>query len=203
MKNLMPCVLLALPLVSFAQDKHVHGEAELTIAFDKQAVAIEFKSPSANLVGFESAPQNVKELEAIKSVRALLMDYSNVVALNGGNCQQSAYDIEEGLEAKMASHEDHDDHNTHDDHKDHDKHEHHDERNDHHDDHTEHSDEVHSDFHVSYTLKCDDVSAVSSLAITGFSSFGGLETVDVDWVTANHQGSSDVNASSSRVDIKH
>ena len=267
MNKLMPGLLLALPLMSFAQDKHVHGEAELTIALEGQSVAIEFKSPSANLLGFESAPQNAQELEAVNTVRTLLADYTNLVALNGGNCQQSSYNITGGVAAQLASHKDHDehdhdkhedhkdhdehdhdkhedhkdhdehDHDKHDDHKDHDEHDHdkhedhkdhdehdhdkhddhkdhdehgHDKHDDHkghdehgHDDHADHSDEVHSDFYVSYALTCDDVSDVSEMTVTGFSAFKGLEEVDVDWVSAKQQGSSEVDANKPSVEITH
>ena len=255
MKKRISGVLLTLPLMAFAQEKHVHGEAELTLAFEDKTVAIEFKSPSANLLGFESAPKNAREAEAVKAVRALLADYRNVVTLNGGNCQQSSYIIESGLEAEIVAHDDHhshddhkdhdhhdehkhddhhgdhkdhghhdhnehkhDDHHNHhdehkhdqhhDDHKDHDHHKEHKEHNHHdHDDHKDHdhgahAEEAHSDFYVSYTLSCDQVSAVSGFNVTGFNAFGGLEKVDADWVTANHQGSSELDAEST-VSIEH
>ena len=236
----MPSVLLALPLVSFAQDKHVHGEAELTIAFEQQAVVIEFSSPSANLLGFESAPKNAQESQAVESVRALLANYTNVIALIGGNCEQTSYKIEKGLDAQIASHDhkahgahedhnyhnDHKDHGHHDDHKDHDHHhdhkghddhdnhkghDHHDEHKDHghHDDHKDHDHDhkhhdhdVHSDFQVSYTLECQNIAEITGLTFTGFSSFGGIEKLNLDWVTENHQGSSDLNAKQANVTIK-
>jgi len=126
------------------------------------------------------------------------------VALNGGNCAQSSYDIESGLGEQIASHEDHEGHDDHKGHGHHDDHKDHDEHDDHKGhDHAEHSEEVHSDFHVSYVLTCDNASAVSGFTVTGFDSFGGLEEVDVDWVTANHQGSSDVDAKQSSVSIEH
>ena len=223
----MPSILLALPLVSFAQDKHVHGEAELTIAFEQQAVVVEFSSPSANLLGFESAPKNTQESQAVEAVRALLANYTSVIALNGGNCEQTSYKIEKGLDAQIASHdhkahgahEDHDhlddhkdhghndnhkDNGHHDDHKDHDHdhkdHDHHDDHKDH--DHKHHDHDVHSDFQVSYTLECQNIAEITDLTFTGFSSFGGIEKLNLDWVTENHQGSSDLNAKQANVTIK-
>jgi len=182
MNKLMPGLLLALPLMSFAQDKHVHGEAELTIALEGQSVAIEFKSPSANLLGFESAPQNAQELEAVNTVRTLLADYTNLVALNGGNCQQSSYNITGGVAAQLAS-------DKHEDHKDHDEHDH--DKHDDHKDHDEHDHDKHEDHNV------------SEMTVTGFSAFKGLEEVDVDWVSAKQQGSSEVDANKPSVEITH
>ena len=237
MKYLIPSILLALPLVSFAQDKHVHGEAELTIAFEQQAVVIEFSSPSANLLGFESAPKNAQESQAVEAVRALLANYTSVIDLNGGNCEQTSYKIEKGLDAQIASHDHkahgghedhghndhhkdhghHDDHKDHDhknhdhkdhdhknhDHKDHDHHKdngHHDDHRDH--DHKNHDHDVHSDFQVSYTLECQNIAEITGLTFTGFGSFGGIEKLNLVWVTENHQGSSDLNAKQANVTIK-
>jgi len=208
MKYLIPSILLALPLVSFAQDKHVHGEAELTIAFEQQAVVIEFSSPSANLLGFESAPKNAQESQAVEAVRALLANYTNVIALNGGNCEQTSYKIEKGLDAQIASHDykahgAHEDHDHNDDHKDHDDYKDHDHDHDHKDhDHKNHDHDVHSDFQVSYTLECQNIAEITDLTFSGFSSFGGIEKLNLDWVTENHQGSSDLNAKQANVTIK-
>ena len=199
MKNYMALCAVALPLMAFGQHKHVHGEAELTIALENQSVVIEFVSPSANLLGFESAPKNQEEVQAVKAVNAQLASFTNLIALNGGDCQQVDVELVAGVADSMESHDDH----HHDHHHEHD--DHHNDHNDHndHDDHADHDEENHSDYKVTYELSCSDVSSINKLTVTGFNSFAGLETVDVDWVTANHQGSSELSPIKSLVEIKH
>ena len=46
-------------------DAHVHGEAELTIAFEGQRIEMQLVSPAANIFGFEHAPKNDEQNEQV------------------------------------------------------------------------------------------------------------------------------------------
>jgi len=47
---------------------HIHGRAALEIAIDGAAVQINLNSPLNNLLGFERAPENEKERQAVKAM---------------------------------------------------------------------------------------------------------------------------------------
>lgn len=58
--------LLSAPLV-YAEHAHVHGVAQLDIAIDGNMLQLDFDSPLDNLVGFEHAPRNEKEKQALRA----------------------------------------------------------------------------------------------------------------------------------------
>ncbi len=62
--------LLALPL----RAQHVHGEAKLDIAIDKEHLAISLELPLDVAVGFERAPKTEKEKTALGTAQRILAD---------------------------------------------------------------------------------------------------------------------------------
>jgi hypothetical protein len=62
--------LLALPL----RAQHVHGEAKLDIAIDKERLAISLELPLDVAVGFERAPKTEKEKAALAAAQKILAD---------------------------------------------------------------------------------------------------------------------------------
>lgn len=58
----------ALPVWAHEPGAHVHGRAALEIAIDGAAVQVNLKSPLDNLLGFEHAPRNEKERQAVKAM---------------------------------------------------------------------------------------------------------------------------------------
>ncbi len=95
-------------------------------------------------------------------------------------------------------HDDHDDHDAdekHDDHDDHDadeKHDDHDhdaeEKHDDHD-HDAHSDNVHSEFHVTWSFNCANPDELKSIQVMLFDTFSGFEEIDVSLATDDSQSS--------------
>jgi hypothetical protein len=51
-----------------AAPAHVHGIARLDIAIDGEALQLSLESPLANLVGFEHAPSNAQETQAVSAM---------------------------------------------------------------------------------------------------------------------------------------
>ena len=198
MKYLPLSLLLALPITGFAAEKHVHGEAEFNIAFAGTEVLIEFKSPAANIVGFESVPRNPKETQIVEQAYKTLATYSRVITFNGGTCEQVAYTVASGFDEHIEAGEQSHDHDEHEHEHEHDEHDH----KDHHDEHNHHQ-ETHSDFEVSYRLQCDDITSITAATVSGFSAFSGLEEVAVNWLTERHQGSSTTDSVSETILIKH
>jgi Protein of unknown function (DUF2796) len=63
---------LALPVWAYGAAPHVHGVATLEIAVDGSAVQVNLNSPLDNLLGFERAPRNEKERQAIRTMASKL-----------------------------------------------------------------------------------------------------------------------------------
>ncbi|MEQ1635782.1 MAG: DUF2796 domain-containing protein [Methylococcales bacterium] len=59
---------LTVPRVAGALGPHVHGEALLQIAIDQNEISIDFDSPLDNLLGFEHAPANEQQRQAVKTM---------------------------------------------------------------------------------------------------------------------------------------
>ncbi len=51
-----------------AAPAHVHGIARLDVAIDGEALQLSLESPLANLVGFEHAPSNAQETQAVSAM---------------------------------------------------------------------------------------------------------------------------------------
>ncbi|OIQ24694.1 DUF2796 domain-containing protein [uncultured Vibrio sp.] len=192
-------LLLSFPTLAentFRQhDAHVHGHVEFNIAQDGDELLIEVTAPGADVVGFEHAPQNDQQKEALASAIKTLEDTNNIFTLNASaNCH---------VEFKSVTHTlgsgEHDDHHNHDhdkhdhDSHDHDKHDHdkHDHDSHDHDDHDDHEGHDHSgghgEFTVEYHFHCDDINKLQSISADWFSHFEGTESISVNLLTDKAQ----------------
>lgn len=171
-----------------AQDKHVHGEAELYIAMQGQELLIELESPAANIIGFEHEPHTKAQKETLHKAMKSLSSYQSIVTLTNGGCQQVSNNVENPFSKHEDHHKEHKHH--HDDHKKdkHAGHHHGSHHKDHHDKHDKHDEETHADFHVSYRLTCSHIADIKQADITAFKGFPGIEKLSVNWVSSSGQG---------------
>ncbi|WP_039978725.1 ZrgA family zinc uptake protein, partial [Vibrio sagamiensis] len=119
-------------------EAHVHGHAEFNIAQDGHDLLIEVKSPGADIVGFEHAPQDAQQEKALTLAVNKLKDATSLFTINPqADCT---------LEEARVSHTLNKHHEEHNDakhgHEDHDHEEHHDKGHEGHD-HEEHHDKGH------------------------------------------------------------
>jgi hypothetical protein len=70
--GLLSIGFLCPPHAALAQGAHSHGVAALNVAIGDRGFRLEFDSPLENLVGFERAPRNAKEEQAVRDVVARL-----------------------------------------------------------------------------------------------------------------------------------
>ena len=63
---------LTLSLPALPAPAHVHGEARLEIAIEGNTLAIHLETPLDGLLGFEHAPRNPAEKQAVKAMKAVL-----------------------------------------------------------------------------------------------------------------------------------
>ncbi|WP_154203233.1 zinc uptake protein ZrgA [Vibrio harveyi] len=204
-------------------EAHVHGHVEFNIAQDGKDLLIEITSPGADVVGFEHAPENAEQENALNNAIAALKDTNKLFAIN----QQAKCVIEDVHVAhtlREESHEGHDhhDHGGHDHDKhsheghDHDKHDHdkhkdhdHDEHDDHHDhdghEHHEghdHEHGGHGEFTVEYRYHCDSVADLNSIDTTWFKQFPATESISVNLFTDTTQSATNLSKDNAKIAIK-
>lgn len=210
-------------------EAHVHGHVEFNIAQDGKDLLIEITSPGADVVGFEHAPENAEQENALNNAIAALKDTNKLFAIN----QQAKCVIEDVHVAHTLGEESHEGHDHHDhgghdhdkhDHEghDHDKHDHdhdhdHDKHKDHdHDEHDDHHDHDghehheghdhehggHGEFTVEYRYHCDSVADLNSIDTTWFKQFPATESISVNLFTDTTQSATNLSKDNTKIAIK-
>ncbi|MBY7701470.1 zinc uptake protein ZrgA [Vibrio harveyi] len=201
-------------------EAHVHGHVEFNIAQDGKDLLIEITSPGADVVGFEHAPENAEQENALNNAIAALKDTNKLFAIN----QQAKCVIEDVHVAHTLGEESHEGHDHHDhgghdhdkhDHEghDHDKHDH-DKHKDHdHDDHHDHDGHEHHEGHdhehgghgeftVEYRYHCDSVADLNSIDTTWFKQFPATESISVNLFTDTTQSATNLSKDNAKIAIK-
>jgi hypothetical protein len=62
-----------------AAPAHVHGEARMEISIDREQLVVALEIPLDSLLGFERAPRNASEKEAVQRMAAKLKDAGKVL----------------------------------------------------------------------------------------------------------------------------
>ncbi len=170
--------------------QHVHGVIKLGVVVEGGTVALSLNAPLSDVVGFEHAPESDEQLERIRQAAAVLGNANAMFGLaDSAKCEISAMSIDgpayvtqhladdEAGPAESHGH-DHDSHGSHDsraahdDHADHGGH-----------DHAE--SEQHAEVNASYEWACGNVSAVEDLGLRFAESFAGVETIEIQVLTAD------------------
>ncbi|WP_039984662.1 zinc uptake protein ZrgA [Vibrio owensii] len=186
-------------------EAHVHGHVEFNIAQDGKDLLIEITSPGADVVGFEHAPENAEQEQALKQAIAALKDTDKLFAIN----QQAKCVIEDvhvSHTLGQDSHEGHDhEHKGHDHeehaHDDHDGHEHHDHEGHDHEGH-DHEHGGHGEFTVEYRYHCDSVADLNSIDTTWFNQFPATESISANLFTDTTQSATTLNKGNTKIAIK-
>ena len=211
--------------VAKAEDAHVHGEAILQLVIDDSGALATFKSPAADIVGFERHPETDAEKQALADALAQLSDFTALFTLpEAAGCTIDHAHADFEVEAAGDDHEDHDHHEEGEEHHDEDEHheegeehhdedEHHEEGEEHHDDHEghdehEHHDEDemqaeagHAEFHAEFEMTCADTSSLTSLKTSVFDLFPSLEALEVEAVTPAGQSGAELTPQSAEMSL--
>ncbi|WP_139312245.1 ZrgA family zinc uptake protein, partial [Vibrio ponticus] len=96
-------------------DAHVHGEVEFNIAQDGNELLVEITAPGADVVGFEHAPENDAQKQALEKAVAKLNQATDVLSISAAaNCQVEHVAVSHTLGEDEHAHHDHDhDHDHH------------------------------------------------------------------------------------------
>lgn len=177
----LACIAAGATAAQTQHGAHEHGSAAIELAVEGSSVAVHFASPLYNLVGFEHAPRDEGDREAVAAARALLDDPANLVLLDAqASCTATAQDVH--WDADAAEENDHGETGAHDD----DEHEAHEEHegaahDDGHADHEDaaHDDDEHADVAVTMRFSCDHPDRLGALTVTAFESFERLSEVEL------------------------
>ena len=146
---------------------HTHGEASMQVAVESQRIDVLFRSPAANLVGFEHEPRNEDQKAQLDDVVEWLGTTPLVNNL-AGDCLVVDAVVHTQRDSGRKRHDD-DDHSHDDDH------------------HHHAAADSHSEFDVSQQLRCES-DALQGLTTELQDRYPAIERLIVDWVTDNRQG---------------
>lgn len=198
MRLLAGCMIALLASGAQAQEvtqlgAHEHGVGSLDISIEQDLVAMQFRAPGADIVGFEYAAASEKDRQAVADALALLEQPLALFGLpSAAGCMvvqaHAALAPDHAMHGEGSGHADHEvkhaEHDEHDEHAKNDEHEdHHD--NEDHEDHEDHGKEEssHAEYEANYELKCADASAITSLALTYFDVFPNAEELEIQVIS--------------------
>ena len=165
-------------------DAHEHGQGLLTVVTEGDELAIEFRMPAVNVVGFEHEPSTDEQRRAVEEALAVFRRADSLFVLpESARCRVEEVEVElAGMaheEGEAHEHEKHDEHDKHDKHGEHDEHEGHDE-------------EAHSELHGEYHFHCEAPDALDRLEVRLFEHLSNAEEIEAQIVTATMQAATDL-----------
>ena len=171
------------------QESHIHGVAHINVALEKNELYIEFRSPSANIVGFEHSPGNEKEEKAVKQAVEILNAGDKVFKLSS----KVGAVIEEIVVITGHEDENHDESHTDDHSEKHDA--------DHNNHAKEDHDKQHSEFKAIYRFNCKHPDKLKHLDVVLFEHFRGIEEIEVQILTETKQTALELTPKKNRITL--
>ena len=175
-------------------EAHEHGHGTLDIVVEGEELVIELRIPAVNVVGFEHAPKDDAEREAVRQALVPFGDATSMFVLSA----EADCEVEEA-EAAISSMEHEDEHEGEDEgHGDGDGHDH--EKDGHEtdehakDEHEEHAEdgsdsdaEAHSELRATYHFHCHAPERLGEIDVRAFEHLRDAEEIDVRVVTPSAQ----------------
>ncbi|MBU2872965.1 ZrgA family zinc uptake protein [Marinobacter salexigens] len=139
---------------------HLHGQANLQLAFNDNRVDLLFESPAGNLLGFEHEPRTTEQQQTLDRVTSWLKATPLI------NTSESTCTVEAANVQRLG----HDDGHAH-------AHT-----------HTHGEEEHHADIEVTQVLVCSGLKQAASLVTPISTRFSGVEHLNIEWVGPDGQG---------------
>ncbi len=187
-------VVFALPLTVHAGDEHhykqhaahEHGTAQLNLVQEQQTLMLELTLSNMDVLGFEHAPSNQEQAQAIEKAGSVLADVEHLLTFNpAAVCTvTSAQAQRKALEHHEDDHED--------GHEDEHEHEH---------DEGMHKESTHSEFQAQYAFNCQQPEQLKTITVQFFDVFPSLEKIQVQMVTDKGQGADQLTAQHSHIEL--
>ena len=181
-------------------EAHEHGRGMLDIVAEGEELVVEFRIPAANVVGFEHAPRDDAEREAVRKAAETFRNPASVLVLPA-EAECEVEETEAGIVGMGA--EDHDEEHGHEgeDH-DHDADDHAKEEHDEHDEHSADSDgEAHSELRATYHFHCHAPERLVRIEVRVFEHLLDAEEIDVRVVTATAQTAMEIHPGEAVVEL--
>jgi hypothetical protein len=160
---------------------HEHGVAQLNVAVDAGEVLLELHSPGMNLVGFEHAPSNAAEEQALADALRALESGAQVFGFpEAASCTLQSAAAESAAEA----HEHEPEPQAEADHE-----------------HSGEGPEVHSEVHVQWTYSCANPDRLTGVDVLIFERFPGTEEFEVQVASDRGQSRIELTRSAYRIDF--
>ncbi|EKO3592869.1 DUF2796 domain-containing protein [Vibrio metschnikovii] len=167
-------------------DAHVHGQVELNIAQDGTDLLIEITAPGADVVGFEHAPHNETQVQALNRALDILGQAESLFTLSSAaKCQLEETHVSHTLSGDKDNH-DHSDHAHHDHGHDHKHHDH------------KHQ---HGEFTAQYHYQCENVGALTQINTEWFALFPSTEKMLVNLLTERTQTAVELTKQQTRLSL--
>ena len=193
-------------------EAHEHGRGMLDIVAEGEELMVEFRIPAANVVGFEHAPRDDAEHEAVRKAAETFRDPASVLVLTA-EAECEVEEAEAGIVGMDAG--EHDEGHGHEgedhDHEgdEHAKEEHDEEEGEDHDhakeEHEEHSadsdGEAHSELRATYHFHCHAPERLVRIEVRVFEHLRDAEEIDVRVVTATAQTAMELHPGESVVEL--
>jgi hypothetical protein len=188
-------------------EAHEHGHGTLDIVLEGEELLIELRIPAVNVVGFEHAPRDEAEREAVRKALVPFGDAESVLVMPA----EAECESEEAV-AEIWSMAGEDDHEG-DGHGDGEGHEHEHEDDGHEDDahkadehgKDEHDAdsgaEEHSELHATYRFHCHEPGKLDRIDVRVFEHLHGAEEIDVRIVTPTAQLATEVHPGETVVEL--
>ena len=199
-------------------EAHEHGRGMLDIVAEGEEFVVEFRIPAANVVGFEHAPRDDAEREAVRKAAETFRNPASVLVLPA-KAECEVEEAEAGIVGMGAGEHDEDHENEGDDHdhdadehakEEHDEeegedHDHAKEEHDEHDEHDEHSadsdGEAHSELRATYHFHCHAPERLVRIEVRVFGHLLDTEEIDVRVVTATAQTAMEIHPGEAVVEL--
>lgn len=152
--------------------RHLHGVATLNVVVVDNAVVIEWRSPAANLLGFERPPHTADERRALQLALQQHDSHITLLSVVGAICNvvavtvESPWPVEDEPEMESGHHPGHDD--------------------------------EHTELTARYQLECGG-DIPQGLEINAFDYYPALQVIELQWVLPTAQGSQRMTADQSRI----
>ena len=164
---------------------HEHGRGTLDIAVEGEELVVEFRIPAANVVGFEHAPRDDAEREAVRRALAPFQDAASLLEPSTeAECELEMLhaglwrmDLEEAGEGEEHGHEEH-------------------EREE-----EERADEAHSELRATYHFHCHAPEELSVMEVRAFEHLLDADEIDVRVVTPGAQRAMELHPPETRVEL--
>lgn len=168
-------------------ESHEHGKASMAVVLEGDELQIEIKSPAANIVGFEHAPGNEQQTQALAAaIEQLKKPELFIVLPDEAACHAETAEIQSSMMGDPEADHDHEADHHHE--TDHDHETDHNHEADHgHEVGHDHEGHSHSDFQLSYQFHCGSPALLKGFSVELFEYYPQMKQLQVQLIGPSGQ----------------